>query len=169
MIMVRDNIDTKHLTVSDKVRENGDELHVKVEDDVIIVVTRAFGPNGDSLVGLSDVTFDGYPAVTLKLRCEGREGLVHLSPFHGDNRKAGMTDIPMGCACELFCPVSGKPLDVIGQNEDSGAVFHAIYLTPKLSRGDMVVISNVWGDYSSRIIDGFDLISDWAHREDTLN
>src|SRR5262252_3468448 len=63
------------------------------DQHVVIVVTQAYGPRGDNLVGISDVTFDGHPAVTLKLRAGGREGLIHLSPIHGDGRKQGFTDL----------------------------------------------------------------------------
>jgi len=140
---------------------------VTVENDVVVIVTQAFGPQGHSLVGVSDVQFEGHPAVTLKLRAAGREGLVHLSPVHGDSRKEGMTDIEPGTKCELLCPVSGAPLDVVGEVGDgSGGGYYAIYLTPQLSRGSMVMISDVWGHYHSRIIDDFELISAWASRED---
>jgi hypothetical protein len=137
-----------------------------VENDVMVIVTQAYGPAGDNLVGISDVTFDGHPAVTIKLRADGKEGLIHLSPIHGDSRKAGFTEIAAGTKCELVCPVSGQPLDLVGEVEDaSGARYFAIYLTPQLSRGSMVMISDVWGHYHSRIIDDFELISAWAAAE----
>ena len=138
-----------------------------VENDVVVIVTQAYGPRGDSLVGVSDVTFDGHPAVTLKIRAAGREGLVHLSPIHGDGRKQGMLDIPGGTKCELLCPVSNQPLDIVGEVEDgSDARYYAIYLTPQLSRGSMVMVSDVWGHYHSRIVDDFELISAWAQSQD---
>ena len=137
--------------------------HVAVEQDVVVIVTQAYGPRGDNLVGISNVTFDGHPAVTLAVRAAGREGLVHLSPIHGDARKQGFTDIAPGTRCELFCPVSGQPLEIVGDVEDgSGARYYAIYLTPQLSKGSMVMVSDVWGHYHSRIIDDFELISAWA-------
>ncbi len=127
---------------------------------VEIVVTQAFGPNGDNLVGISDVTFDGHPAVTLLLRAAGREGLVHLSPIHGDDRKAGYTDIPAGTKCELLCPVSKLPLHKVDQVGD--AAYFALYLSPKGQKGSYVLLSDVWGHYHSRIIDDFELISAWT-------
>lgn len=145
------------------------EPHVDVqgEGDVVVVVTQAYGPRGDNLVGVSDVTFDGHPAVTLKLRADGREGLLHVSPIHGDSRKTGFTDIAPGTVCELFCPVSGDPLPRVGEVEDqSGAGYFALYLTPALSNGSMVMISDVWGHYHSRIIDDFELISAWASTQE---
>ena len=141
--------------------------NVTVENDVLVIVTQAFGPRGDNLVGIGGVDFDGHPAVTLGIRAAGREGLVHLSPIHGDGRKSKPFDIEMGTKCELFCPVSKQPLDLVGEVEDSsGARYFAIYLTPQLSRGSMVMISDVWGHYHSRIIDDFELISAWAARQD---
>jgi hypothetical protein len=138
--------------------------NVKVDEsggDVSIIVTQAFGPKGDNLVGISDVTFDGYKAVTLLVKANGREGLVHLSPIHGDARKVGFTDIPDGTRCELYCPVSKQPLDRVPDLPDDGARYFALYLTPKLDKGSLVAISDVWGHYHSRIVDNFELISSW--------
>jgi hypothetical protein len=157
-----DPVDHRNLTITGRHRIVTD-AHVAVENDVQVVVTQAFGPRGDSLVGISDVTFDGHPAVTIGVRAADKEGLVHLSPIHGDARKQGMTDLAQGTRCELFCPVSKQPLDLVGEVEDgSGARYYAIYLTPQLSRGSMVMVSDVWGHYHSRIIDDFELISAWA-------
>ena len=64
--MSNDNVDKQNLTQSIPPRPR-DSL-MPTADGVTIVVTKAFGPGGDNLVGLSDVTFDGYPAVTLKVR-----------------------------------------------------------------------------------------------------
>ncbi len=140
--------------------------HFAVENDVVVILTQAYGPNGDQLVGISDVQFDGHPAVTLGIRVGDQEGLVHLSPIHGDGRKTKPFDIAHGTKCELFCPVSKQPLDVVGEVEDgSGAKYFAIYLTSQLSRGSMVMVSDVWGHYHSRIIDDFELISAWAARQ----
>ncbi len=166
-----DPVDRRNLTVTGRHRAvSGTHLAVDAtgsEAGVLVIVTQAFGPRGDNLVGITDVEFDGYPAVTIKLRADGREGFVHLSPIHGDGRKKGMTDIPGGARCELLCPVSNQALDLVGEVEDgSSARYYAIYLTPQLSRGSMVMVSDVWGHYHSRIIDDFELISAWASRHD---
>jgi hypothetical protein len=164
--LIVDPVDRRNLRITGKHRTVTGP-HVAVQNDVVVIVTQAYGPRGDNLVGISDVTFDGHPAVTLKLRAGGHEGLVHLSPIHGDSRKQGFVDIAPGTKCELFCPVSNQPLDVVGEVEDgSGARYFAIYLTPQLSRGSMVMISDVWGHYHSRIIDDFELISAWAAAQD---
>ncbi len=165
-----DPVDRRNLTITGRHRAvTGTHLAVDAPSmgGVVVIVTQAFGPRGDNLVGITDVEFDGHPAVTIKLRAEGHEGFVHLSPIHGDGRKKGLTDIPIGTRCELVCPVSNQPLDLVGEVEDgSGARYYALYLTPQLSRGSMVMVSDVWGHYHSRIIDDFELISAWASRHE---
>ncbi len=167
-----DPVDHDHLRITGRHKAVA-EPHVDIQSEapggVVVVVTQAFGPRGDQLVGISDVTFDGYPAVTLKVRANGQEGLVHLSPIHGDNRKAGFTDIPVGTRCQLLCPVSGEPLPHMGRVEGSlDADYCVIYLTPRLEAGSAVLVSDVWGHYHSRIIDDFELISHWANEEEAL-
>jgi len=157
-----DPVDRHHLRITGR-HKVVTGSHVTVDNDVTVIVTQAYGPRGDNLVGISGVDFDGHPAVTVGIRAEGKEGLVHLSPIHGDSRKTKPFEITKGARCELFCPVSKLPLDVVGEVEDnSGARYFAIYLTPQLSRGSMVMISDLWGHYHSRIIDDFELISAWA-------
>jgi hypothetical protein len=157
-----DPVDRRNFSISDNPAVTGKHLAIR-DDDVMVVVTQAFGPKGDNLVGISDAAFDGHAAVTIAVRALGKQGFVHLSPIHGDARKIKPFDIPHGTRCELLCPVSGQPLDVVGEVEDgSGARYCAIYLTNQLSRGSMVMISDVWGHYHSRIIDDFEVISAWA-------
>lgn len=164
-----DPVDRKNLRVTGNHRAvavPNVDIHHGAEDstgEVVVVVTQAYGPRGDNLVGISDATFDGHPAVTIGVRAGGKEGLVHLSPIHGDSRKEGFTDIAPGTVCELYCPVSGEPLPRVGDIDGAeGAGYYAIYLTPALSSGSMVMVSDVWGHYHSRIIDDFELISAWA-------
>lgn len=164
-------IDRDHLRITGK-HEAITDPHFLVEEDaashVTIVVTQAFGPDGDNLVGISDVTFDEHPAITVKIKLPtGTEGLVHLSPIHGDDRKQGFINIPSGTKCQLLCPVSGKHLDKVPEVEgDEDTDYFAIYLTPAMSMGDMVAISDVWGHYHSRIVDHFELISTWIDDEE---
>src|SRR5215468_2373568 len=112
-----DPVDRRNLTITGRHRAVTGP-HVTVEDDVLVIVTQAFGPRGDNLVGISDVEFDGHPAVTLGIRVGDREALVHLSPIHGDGRKTKPFDIAPGTRLELFCPVSKRPLDLVGDVED---------------------------------------------------
>jgi hypothetical protein len=61
-----------------------DEIKVKVADDVFIIVTQAFCPKGHNLVGHGESSFDGYKGICLKLSDGKTEGLLEVSPFHGD-------------------------------------------------------------------------------------
>ena len=160
--MPQEHVDTKNLQVGE-IPERHDSLQA-LPNTVTMVVTQAFGPQGHNLAGFSDVKFNGYPAITLLLRTpDGREGLVHLSPIHGDKRKTGFVDIAPGTRCTLLCPVTKQPLDELGSVEDgTGARYYALYLTPKLSKGSTVAISDVWDHFHSRIVDDESVISYWA-------
>lgn len=161
--MPTDNIDRQNLTITgahSSLPERSEGL--SVEGDILIVVTKAFGPGGDDMMAASKVSFDGYPGIPVLVQADGREELVHLSPFHGDSRKAGMEGLAPGTKCTLLCPVTRRPLDRVGPvGPGSSAEYHAIYLTPRLSRGEVALISDVWDDYHSRVIDNFELISSW--------
>lgn len=160
--MSRKHVDEEHLTVTGAHRRS-QPPGITVEDDVVIVVTQAFCPKGHNVVGISDERFDDQPAVTLELHAGGREGLVHLSPVHGDKRKTGFTDIPVGTKCDIRCPVCHTPLDPLGAVDDgTDAQYRALYLTPKLAAGAVVAISDTWGHYHSRVVDDNELISYWA-------
>ncbi|MFT5432217.1 MAG: hypothetical protein ACI9OJ_002916, partial [Myxococcota bacterium] len=76
------NIDRANLFVN-RLPDNQESLTVHGDDDVSILLTQVFGPTGENLVGISDITFDGAPALTVRVRCGDVDGNVHLSPFHG--------------------------------------------------------------------------------------
>ncbi len=139
--------------------------NVKVEDvmdEISIIVTQLFGPKGNNLIGVSDVTFDGYPAFTLLVKADGKEGMVHLSPIQGDDRKIGMEDLAPGTKCELFCPVSGEPLEKVSDLPDNlDTDYFKLYLTRELTPASTILISNEWDHYHSRVVDNNDLISSW--------
>jgi hypothetical protein len=152
------NIDRDHLITERRV--SGTHINMSGDADVIVQLTQAFGPRGDDLIGVSDVTFDGAPALTLRVLADGQDGLVHLSPFHGDPRKKTSLTIADGAKCQLLCPVSGDPLPRAQiSDEHPSADYFEIYLTRKLSRGESVVLSDVWGHYHSRVLDNFELLS----------
>jgi len=140
---------------------------LSVTAEVSIVVTQAFGPDGSTLILPDPVMFDGHPAVTLLVRSDGREELVHLSPIHGDRRKLGMEGLAVGSRCELLTPVTHKPLVLV--SDDASGGFAAIYLPTRLAAGEAVLISPVWGRFASRILHDAELISAWdANDEDAF-
>jgi hypothetical protein len=160
--MPKEHVDPQNLQLH-QVPEQHDSFQ-PVSEAVTLVVTQAFGPGGHNLAGFSDVKFNGYPAISLLLRtADGREGLVHLSPIHGDKRKTGFTDIVPGTRCTLLCPVTKQPLEELGPVDDgTGARYYALYLTPKLSKGHAVAVTDIWDHFHSRIVDDEAVISYWA-------
>lgn len=158
-----DPVDRKNLQVPGvrkaRARHNSNVEIRGPDGQVQVVLTQAFGPNGDNLIGVSGETFDGFPALTLKVRQGQREGLVHLSPIHGDLRKKGQLDFELGQRCELYCPVSDQPLPRLPPVPGDATAYCAIYLTPERSEGAVVGISDVWGHHHSRVIDHHELIS----------
>lgn len=163
--MARENVDVDNLQITGAKPSGGPDAALTVEDEVIIIVNQAFGPGGDNLVGVSDVTFGGYPAVTLLVKAGDREEQVHLSAIHGDRRKSGMEGLAEGTKCELMCPVSRKPLPKVGKIGSSDAEYCAIYLTDKLDEGSTIYISDTWGHHHSRIVDNNEMISLWVDAE----
>ena len=82
--MSTDNIDTQHLEVY---RPNGGHEALTVHGGVQVIVNQAYGSTGAKLIGLSGVQFDGYPALSLFVRANEVEGMVHLSPIHAHSRR----------------------------------------------------------------------------------
>lgn len=156
------SIDQSNLKLTGAHASIGDDANVTVQDGVLVIVTQVFGPEGDDLLEASTVEFDGYPGVPVLVQADGREEVVHLSPFHGDPRKTGMEGLAVGTKCKLLCPITRTPLERVGAvGGDSDAEFFALYLTRRMSDGERVDLSDVWGDYHSRITDNFELISSW--------
>ena len=66
--------------------------------------------------------------------------------------------------------MSGKKLERINDIDDQfGASYYALYRTPALSKGAMVLLSDVWGHYHSRVIDEFEVIAHFAKLHDGLD
>lgn len=160
-----DPVDRRNFTITGRMSVVTDSI--EAAEGVQIVVTQAYGACGHNLVGVSDVQFDGHPAVTLGIKAGDNEGQIHLSPIHGDGRKSRSFAIAAGTRVELSCATCHQALDIIGDVGDgSGARYYGLYLTPDLSKGSMLMVSDLWGHHHSRIIDDFELISYWAARND---
>ena len=136
------------------------------EEGPVIVVTRAFGPNGEDLIDYDGPRFSGEPGVKLHVRQGDIEGDVILSPYYGDPSKIGGENFEDGVACELFVPGSDAPLEKlpIPPSEDGGE-YYAIYLTEKLNDGELVAINNVWGNYGSQMLSETEILSLYADSE----
>ena len=74
-----------------------------------------------------------------------------------DARKHCELALPQGTRCEILCPVGDHKLDWVGHNAQSGVDYFAIYLSRRLADGELVAVTDVWGDYNSRLLDSVDM------------
>lgn len=135
---------------------------------VTIVITQAFCPNGHNLVRANDALFDGYPGITLFVEFPEWSGEVSLSPIHGDHSRFGIPrTVPNGTLCEIRCPECEVELPALKTcGCDAGGKLVGVYLRKDLAEGDVVGICNVLGCYRSRILDKFELLSEFVEDED---
>lgn len=146
--------------------DTASRLQAITEKGYIVVVTRAYGPNGEDLMAYDGPDFEGEPGVKVHVKQGDKEEDVILSPFFGDPSKVSSVDFEVGKRCELTCPESGVPLDEIpGMAADDGGRFYAIYLTPKLEKGELVAVNDVWGNTNSRILSEGELLKLYAESE----
>lgn len=126
----------------------------------VVVVTRAFGPNGEDLMAYDGPKFSGSPGVKLLVKQGDVEDEVILSPYYGDPAKIYNETFDEGKPCELLCPESREPLDKIPgmTSDDDGGEYFAIYLTDRLQDGELVAVNNIWGNTNSRIMSEDELL-----------
>jgi len=161
--MAKRDVDQEQLRIS---TAPPPESAIKQVDEVFIVVTQAFCPNGHNLVDDANETFDEYPGIRIKLVSGEEQGEVFLSPFHGDASKRGKLDWVVGTRLEVRCPMCDTPLPVLTKckcetPDGRGGELVKLYLTPRLSDSHMVVVCNVWGCRHSRTIDNWHIISEF--------
>ncbi len=142
-------------------------LRAIAESGLVVVVTKAFGPKGESLIDHKGPQFSGYPGVKLLVKQGDVEETVVLSPYFGDPSKEGGTKFVDGKPCELFSPKSRTPLDKIpGMSTEDGGEYYAIYLTSELANGELVAVNNIWGNTNSRILSEDEVLLLFADAED---
>ncbi len=135
---------------------------IKQVDDVFIVITQAFCPNGHSLVDEKSEDFDGYPGIRVHLESEGEAGDVILSPFHGDRSKKGKLDWDDGLKVKISCPECQVAFPKLASCRCSGGGdLIKLYLTPNLSDSHVLAMCNVWGCRRSRTINNWQIISEY--------
>lgn len=133
----------------------------------VIVVTRAFGPNGEDLIDYDGPKFSGEPGVKIHVKQGDLEEDVILSPYYGDNSKISNAGFKVGVRCELSVSGSGARLDKlpIPPSEDGGE-YYAIYLTERLDEGELVAINDVWGNYGSKLLSEGEILALYADHSD---
>jgi hypothetical protein len=162
--MAKQDIQQDRLRISNTPEPNSP---IKQVDDVFIVVTQAFCPNGHNVIDeATSELFDGYPGIRLKVAHGTQSGEVHLSPFHGDESKRGKTDWEPGTRLEVRCPICDVPLPSIAKcrcdtgNGQEGELIK-LFLSPALNDSHVMALCNVWGCRHSRTIDNWQLISEF--------
>ena len=142
---------------------------LKQVDDVFIVVTQAFCPNGHNMIVDFDrepydpeCDFDGFPGLKLRLESEQTTGNVVLSPFHGDNSKKGNTNWRSGTKLKICCPECGVQLPKLASCRcpENGDLVK-VYLSPGLTDSHVLALCNVWGCQRSHTIDNWEIISEY--------
>jgi hypothetical protein len=142
------------------------ESSLKRLDEVFILVTQAFCPNGHNLVNDDNALFDGYPGIKLELRSPEKRGIVYLSPFHGDESKRGDVTWEVGQALDVRCPECAAALPKIancncGINPGTRGDLVKLFLSRSLNDSHILALCNVWGCRRSRTIDNWNIISEF--------
>lgn len=136
------------------------------EKGSIVVVTQAYGPNGEDLMDREGPHFSGEPGVKLRVTQGDKQGDVILSPFFGDPAKISEVEFETGKRCVLTCPETGEPLDQIpGMGSDEEGHYFAIYLSQKLGEGELVAVNDIWGVTNSRMLSEGELLKLYAESE----
>jgi hypothetical protein len=135
-------------------------------DGVLAIVTQAFCPRGHDLVKGASVTFDGYEGIRLLVADGAAEDVVVLSPIHGDRRKSTSVTFRVGARLEVMCPVCRSTLDVLLPCSCGRGELMSLYLTKALSEGHVAAVCNVWGCPRSRLIDNWQVISQFVEAEE---
>ncbi|MDA3865096.1 MAG: hypothetical protein PF689_14640 [Deltaproteobacteria bacterium] len=160
--MAKDKSENEDLNIlKENISKDG---KIILKDDVYIIVTQAFCPNGHNLVGCGKEDFDGYPGICVKVANDEKEGMLELSPFQGDHSKRGVT-FPQGTKVKIKCPTCGVEFPVVGRCKCEDGHLHKIYLNPKLNDAHMIVVCDAWGCYFSRLIDDNELFSEFIDEE----
>jgi hypothetical protein len=133
-------------------------------DDVLIVLTQAFCTTGHNLIR-PGVQFHGFDALHLWVSDGETEGLVAVSPVHGDNSKQG-PNFKKGAKLEISCPECRTALPRLCRCScGKGGWLRSIYLTPALSDTHQAAVCDIWGCPRSRVIDSSEILSEFIEAE----
>ena len=164
----RKHIKTDGIVVKKGSNEWSDASQVEWVNDALVVLTQAYSHRGHPLISDDNPTFGGFPGVHLKVRANGTDHDVYLSPIHGHHARVGGDDIPDGTRTQVLCPVSGEELpEYEGSHTPScPGRLRTLYLTPKLTSAHVAVLCEMWGCQSSRVVDEFEILSEFVDTMD---
>ena len=145
---------------SDKVQQSG---RFELYDGVIIALSQAFCHNGHPLIDETNPRFLGYPGITVEVSANGNSEVLIISPVHGHHDRIGGNGISNGTQCEVACPQCHEALPTYEEACACGTgKLRVMHLTPALDKGDHVLVCDVWGCHRSRVVDRWELLSEFV-------
>ncbi len=138
---------------------------VSVVDDLLIVMTQAFCHHGHPLVTPDNPRFDGFPGVRVRVKALGAVQDVILSPIHGHHDRRGGEGLPDHVKCEVRCPTCSESLPVYNDCPCGVGQLRTIFLTPERADAHVAAICDVWGCHRSRVMDEFEILSEFVDLE----
>ena len=147
--------------------QQADAVEMRSDDgDPQVVVTRAFCPEGHELIVADGDRFDGFHGIAIEVRRDEREGVLYLSPIHGDSSKTGFVDFELGEDVSIHCPECKTELPVIGRCSCEGrGRLYALFLSQARKEHDVVGLCSIWGCPRSRVMDNWEIISEIVLQE----
>jgi hypothetical protein len=91
-----------------------------------------------------------------------RDDIVVCSPLHGDHRRAHAIAFKIGTKLDIKCPICGIELDVLLPCSCGKGELVNLYLTKEFTEGQVAAVCNVWGCPRSRVIDNWQIISQFV-------
>jgi hypothetical protein len=107
----------------------------------MLLITECYCPNGHNLVSQRAI-FDGHKGIMLRIRREGKEGLVALSPAYGYKSRISL-DQPLYTdeVWEVFCPTCDARLPTFSRCACQGDLF-VLFLDRKADFSNCILICN---------------------------
>ena len=138
---------------------------VEVVDDALIVITSAYDHRGNPLIQDTGPSFRGFPGVSLRVRWSGHDASVALSPIHGDSSKIGGDNIPSGTKCSVRSSAVDEELMAYAPCPCGQGTLRAIFLNPDPANSAVAAICDVWGCRRSRLVDEWEILSEFVESE----
>jgi len=138
---------------------------VEVIDDALIVITRAYDHRGNSLITDDNPSFGGFPGVRLRVKWGDNVEDVTLSPIHGHSDKKGGELIPSGTKCSVRSSAVDEELLAYAPCLCGQGTLRAIFLNPDPATSAVAAICDVWGCRRSRIVDEWEILSEFVENE----
>jgi hypothetical protein len=161
-----DVIDKSKLVVPEGGPHASPELGIETVDGVIAILTQVFCPNGHNLVDNTSVTFNDQKGISLLVNDGEHEDVVVVSPYHGDPRKAHAIAFRIGDKLALSCPICKEKFPTIVSCSCGKGDLVGLYLTPALTDSHIAAVCNVWGCPRSRIVDNWQIISQFVDAQE---